>query len=103
MEGLGPDLIDRFGPAPTLCPVIEPSEVESRLKAAFPDAEIELEDLTGTRDHYQARIVSAAFAGKTPVEQHQLVYGALAEEMKGPIHALALRTYTPEAWAKTGK
>jgi stress-induced morphogen len=80
--------------------VIEPSEIQARLRAAFPDAEIELEDLTGTKDHYQARIVSDAFSGKTPVEQHQLVYGALKEEMKGPIHALALRTYTKEAWAR---
>jgi stress-induced morphogen len=80
--------------------VIEPSEVEARLRNAFPDADIELEDLTGTKDHYQARIISEAFAGKTPVEQHQLVYSALQEEMKGPIHALALKTYTREAWEK---
>jgi stress-induced morphogen len=72
--------------------VIEPTELERRLKAAFPDAEIRLEDLTGTKDHYQAEIVSAAFAGKSPVAQHQLVYQALAEEMKGPIHALSLKT-----------
>lgn len=81
--------------------MIEPSEVEGRLKAAFPDAEIELEDLTGTKDHYQARIVSAAFSGKSRIEQHQMVYGALKEEMKGPIHALALKTYTPETWGET--
>jgi stress-induced morphogen len=80
--------------------VIEPSEVEARLKSAFPDAEIEVEDLTGTKDHYQARVVSTAFEGRTPVEQHQLVYGALKEEMKGPIHALALKTYSPADWAK---
>jgi stress-induced morphogen len=80
--------------------VIEPSDVEQRLREAFPDAEIELSDLTGTRDHYQARVVSSAFEGKNPVEQHQLVYGALREEMKGPIHALALKTYSPAAWAK---
>lgn len=79
---------------------MEPSAVESKLREAFPDADIEIEDLTGTKDHYQARIVSDAFVGKTPVEQHQLVYRALAEEMKGPIHALALKTYTPETWAK---
>lgn len=79
---------------------MEPSEVERKLRDAFPDADIELEDLTGTKDHYQARIVSGAFAGKSPVEQHQLVYRALSEEMKGPIHALALKTYTPETWAK---
>lgn len=83
--------------------MIEPSDVEAKLRAAFPDGDIELEDLTGTKDHYQARIVSAAFLGKTPVEQHQLVYLALQEEMKGPVHALALKTYTPETWAKAKK
>lgn len=83
--------------------MIEPSEVEAKLRGAFPDAEIELEDLTGTKDHYQARIVSTAFAEMTPVAQHQLVYAALKEEMKGPIHALALKTYTPETWAKAKK
>jgi stress-induced morphogen len=83
--------------------VIEPSEVEARLRAAFPDALINLEDLTGTKDHYQARIVSSAFEGMTPVGQHQLVYAALVEEMKGPIHALALKTYTPQAWQKLEK
>lgn len=80
--------------------VIEPDEISRKLLAAFPDADLEVEDLTGTRDHYQARIVSDAFVGKTPIEQHQLVYGALAEEMKGPIHALGLKTYTKAAWAK---
>lgn len=80
--------------------MIEPSEVEAKLREAFPDAEIELEDLTGTKDHYQARIVSEAFSGKTPVEQHQLVYSALHEEMKGPIHALALKTFTKASWEK---
>ena len=75
--------------------MMEPEEVRSRLEAAFPDADIELEDLTGTRDHYSARIVSKAFEGKTPVEQHQTVYQALGEAMKGPIHALALKTRAP--------
>ncbi len=80
--------------------MIEPADVEQALREAFPDAEIEVLDLTGTRDHYQARIVSRAFMGKSAIEQHQLVYRALGEAMKGPIHALALKTYTPEAWAK---
>jgi stress-induced morphogen len=80
--------------------MIDPEDVRRLLSEAFPDAEIELADLTGTRDHYQARVVTRAFAGKSPIEQHQLVYGALGDAMKGPIHALALKTYTPEAWAK---
>lgn len=82
--------------------MIEPEDVKARIIAAFPDAEIEVEDLTGSKDHYQARIVSDAFLGKNPVQQHQMVYRALAEEMKGPIHALALRTYTKADWAQKG-
>jgi stress-induced morphogen len=80
--------------------MIAPTEVERLLLQRFADAELELVDLTGTQDHYQARIVSSAFAGKSLIEQHQLVYGALETAMSGAIHALALRTYTPEAWAK---
>ena len=55
-------------------------------------------DLTGTKDHWEALIVSDAFAGKTPIEQHQMVYAALGELMAGPVHALALKTYSPESW-----
>jgi stress-induced morphogen len=80
--------------------MLEPDAVRSMLTQAFPEAEIELVDLTGTRDHYQARIVSSAFLGKSLIEQHQLVYAALGDAMHGPIHALALKTYTPEAWQK---
>ena len=80
--------------------MIEPSEVERLLLMRFSDAELELVDLTGTQDHYKARVVSSAFAGKSLIEQHQLVYGALGAAMSGAIHALALNTYTPEGWAK---
>jgi stress-induced morphogen len=80
--------------------MIEPAEVERLLRARFADVDLELVDLTGTRDHYQARVVSSAFDGKSLIEQHQLVYGALGSAMSGAIHALALRTYTPEAWAR---
>lgn len=80
--------------------MMTPKEVERLLTRAFPDAEIELVDLTGTQDHYQARIVSSVFSGRSLIEQHQLVYRALGDAMNGPIHALALKTYTPEAWAE---
>jgi len=80
--------------------MLEPERVHALLAAAFADAEVELVDLTGTQDHYQARIVSRAFEGKSMLEQHQLVYGALGSAMHGPIHALALKTYTPAAWAR---
>jgi stress-induced morphogen len=81
--------------------MIEPSELERLLRAAFPDAEVlEVEDLTGSKDHYQATIVSGKFRGLSRVAQHQAVYAALGDLMKGPIHALALNTSTPESNAK---
>jgi stress-induced morphogen len=80
--------------------MIEPDRVRQLLHEAFPGAEVELVDLTGTKDHFQARVVSERFAGRSLVEQHQLVYQALGDAMNGPIHALALKTFTPEAWAK---
>lgn len=73
--------------------MIEPSELEQRLRTAFPGAvRIEVEDLTGTKDHYKAVIVAAEFVGKSRIEQHQLVYQALGALMAGPVHALALET-----------
>jgi len=59
-----------------------------------------VQDLTGGGDHYQVLVVSPAFAGRTLVQQHQLVYAAVREAMSSQaIHALALKTYTPEQWA----
>ena len=81
--------------------MMDPEEVQRLLSQAFPEGEIRVSDLTGTRDHYEAQVVSEAFVGKSLLEQHQLVYAALGAAMHGPIHALALKTYTPDAWAKT--
>jgi stress-induced morphogen len=68
------------------------ADLEARLRAAFPDAQIDIEDLAGDGDHYKARIVSSAFAGLSRVRQHQLVYAALGGRMGGELHALALET-----------
>ena len=68
------------------------AEIESMIREAFPDARIEVKDLAGDGDHYAATIVSAAFAGKSRVQQHQMVYGALKGRMGGELHALALTT-----------
>jgi stress-induced morphogen len=67
-------------------------ELEALLRAAFADAEIEIQDLAGDGDHYKAVIRSAAFAGKSRVAQHQMVYAALKGRMGGELHALALDT-----------
>ena len=81
--------------------MVEPETLEQRIRAAMPDVQhLHIEDLTGTKDHYQATVVSPSFAGMTRVEQHQAVYRALGELMAGPVHALALSTFTPEAWKK---
>lgn len=78
--------------------MIEPSEIVTKLKAAFSDAIVEVYDLTGTKDHYEVTIVSQAFEGLLRIKRHRLVYDVLAEEMKGPIHALTLQLYTPAQW-----
>lgn len=67
-------------------------QLEAELRAAFPDAEIVIDDLAGDGDHYKARIVSAAFVGLPRVRQHQLVYAALNGKVGGELHALALET-----------
>lgn len=74
---------------------MSPADLEARLYAAFPDAQIVLTDLAGDGDHYKARIVSPAFAGLSRVKQHQLVNRALADVLGGTLHALALETLAP--------
>ena len=71
------------------------SELETLIKDAFPDADVEIRDLAGDGDHYAAHIVSSAFRGKNRVQQHQLVYDALKGRMGGVLHALALTTAVP--------
>jgi stress-induced morphogen len=72
-------------------------EIEALIKAALPDARVEIRDLAGDGDHYAAVVVSAKFLGKTRVQQHQMVYEALKGSMGGQLHALALQTTAPEA------
>ncbi len=75
---------------------MDPREIEALIKAALPDAQVRIEDLAGDGDHYAAHVVSAAFKGKTRVQQHQLVYRALQGRMGNELHALALQTAAPE-------
>jgi stress-induced morphogen len=70
-------------------------EIERLIKAAFPDATVEIRDLAGDGDHYAATVISASFRGKSRVQQHQLVYAALQGQMGGVLHALALQTGVP--------
>ena len=75
---------------------MDPREIEAKIVAALPDAKVTLKDLTGTRDHWDGVVVSAAFAGKTLVQRQRMVFAALKEEMKGPIHAFTFKALTPE-------
>ena len=71
---------------------MDANEIERLIKAALPDATIEIKDLAGDGDHYAAHVVSPSFAGKSRVQQHQMVYEALGGRMGGVLHALALTT-----------
>jgi stress-induced morphogen len=74
---------------------MKPQEIISKIRESLPDALVELEDLTGTEDHWKATVVSAEFAGKSMIQRHRMVFDALRDEMKGPIHALTLVTRPP--------
>lgn len=74
---------------------MQAAEIEKLIKLALPDASVEIVDLAGDGDHYKATVVSSAFAGKSRVQQHQIVYAALKGEMGGALHALALQTSVP--------
>ena len=67
-------------------------EIKSLMKKAFPDAEITIQDLAGDDNHYSATIKSKAFAGKSKIEQHKLVYKSLEGKMGNELHALAIKT-----------
>ena len=71
-------------------------EIEQMIREAIPDAKVTINDLAGDGDHYAAHVVSASFAGKSRVQQHQMVYQALQGRMGNELHALALQTPEPE-------
>ena len=71
-------------------------EIERRIKAALPEAKVEIRALAGDGDHYAATVISETFRGKSRVQQHKLVYDALRGDMGGALHALALQTSAPD-------
>ena len=70
-------------------------DIERLIKEALPDAKVTIRDLAGDGDHYAAEVISAAFKGKTRIQQHQMIYAALKGRMGGELHALALQTSAP--------
>ncbi|CAN5325561.1 BolA family transcriptional regulator [soil metagenome] len=75
--------------------MIAPAKLRDILLVGLPGATVEVTDTTGTQDHFQAVVIAPQFAGKSRVEQHQLVYSVLGDRMKQEIHALALTTREP--------
>ena len=71
------------------------AEIEALIQAALPDATVTITDLAGDGDHYAAHVVSSAFAGKTRIALHKLVFAALGGRMGGELHALQLTTAVP--------
>ena len=74
----------------------DPGSIEQSIRKGLACTHVEV---TGDGAHFEALVVSPAFAGLSRVRQHQLVYGALGERMREEIHALSMKTFSPEEWA----
>jgi stress-induced morphogen len=74
-------------------------ELKQRIEAALPGAEVAVDDLTGGGDHFRAEVVSKSFEGLSRIQQHKLVYEVFGADIGGPIHALSIKTATPEGAA----
>ncbi len=78
--------------------MMNPASIEDLIRTAIPDADVSVTDMQGSGDHFDVVVVSPAFAGRSLVQQHRMVYAALGDSMRQAIHALALRTMTPEQY-----
>ncbi|MDP2240360.1 MAG: BolA family protein [Burkholderiales bacterium] len=75
--------------------MMQPEQIKTWIESGI---ECDFVEVQGDGHHFEAVIVSAAFRGKPKVQQHQLVYRALGDRMREDIHALSMRTLTPEEW-----
>lgn len=75
-------------------------EIQTLIQEAIPESLVEITDLAGDGDHYEVRVQASIFEGKTRIQQHRLVYEALGSRMGGILHALAIKTYTPDTYKK---
>ncbi len=73
----------------------DPEQIKQRIEAAIPGAQAQVEDYTGGGDHFRATVTAEAFAGRSLIEQHRLVYEVFGAEIGGAIHALSLKTQVP--------
>ena len=83
--------------------MLSANQVIFMIQEGLPDAQVQVNDLTGGGDHFEVTVVSSEFEGRSLVQQHQLVYKAVQSAMSSEaIHALALKTYTPSDWSAVG-
>ena len=78
---------------------MSPAEIEHLIKQGLPAAEVRVSSEDGA--HFEALVIAAVFAGKRPLARHRMVYAALGERMGRDIHALSLRTLTPDEWQRS--
>lgn len=78
--------------------MIDPETVKTKIRDEIDEARVEVLDMTGDGDHFRVVVISESFEGLPMVKQHQLVYDALGDSMDEDIHALGLKTYTPDEW-----
>jgi acid stress-induced BolA-like protein IbaG/YrbA len=79
--------------------MVTPESIQTGIEAGLACEHVEV---IGDGQHFQALVVSDAFAGKSRIQRHQLVYAALGERMREEIHALSMRTLTPQEWKSSG-
>ena len=77
--------------------MVQPEQIKNYIESGL---ECDFVEVSGDGHHFEAVVVSAAFRGKPKVQQHQLVYRALGDRMREEVHALSMRTLTPEEWAQ---
>jgi acid stress-induced BolA-like protein IbaG/YrbA len=75
--------------------MMDVQELKAIIERGLPGAYVEVRDMTGGGDHFEALVVSGKFEGKGLVERHQVVYATLGDAMREAVHALALKTLTP--------
>jgi len=80
--------------------MVSAEQIKQWIESGMPGSRVEID---GDGRHFQAMILSEDFAGKTRIQQHQMVYDALGDKMKAEIHALSLRTLTPEQWEQQSR
>ncbi len=82
--------------------MMQPEQIQSLIVEAIPGAHVQVEDMVGDGNHFQATVIAGQFQGLTMVKQHQLVFRAVQSQLdSGELHALSLKTYTPEQWSNS--